>query len=140
MPWGRWLTLRFTLIAIVMLLVCAMPTVGQAQGADDLPALQHQVGRLYNQGKYGEAMPLARRYVVVARQKHGEEHAEFATAIAWLANVYRAQGRTAEAEPLYQRALAIRERALGPEHPDVATSLDSLAGLYRSKGECTCLP
>ena len=81
MAWGRWLTLRFTLIATVIVLVCAMPTVGQAQGADDLAALQRQVSRLYSQGKYGEVVPLAKRYVVVARQKHGEEHAEFAAAM-----------------------------------------------------------
>jgi tetratricopeptide (TPR) repeat protein len=134
MAWGRWLTSRFTLIAIVMLLVFAMPTVGQAQGADDPAALQRQVSRLHSQGKYGEVVPLAKRYVVVARQKHGEEHAEFATAIAWLANVYRAQGHTAEAEPLYQRALAIRERALDPDHPLVGASLNNLAELYRAQG------
>jgi hypothetical protein len=95
------MALRFTLIAIVMLLVCAMPTVGQAQGADDPAALQRQVSRLHSQGKYREVLPLAKRYVVVARQKHGEEHAEFATAIAWLANVYRAQSVTADlAQPI----------------------------------------
>ena len=81
-----------------------------------LPSVD-QVSRLHSQGKYAEAVPLAERYVALARQKHGEEHTEFATAISWLAGLYRAQGRYAEAEPLYKRALAIREKALGPDHP-----------------------
>ena len=51
----------------------------------------------------------------MARQKHGDNHTEYATAIAWLAHVYQARGRYAEAEPLYKRALAIYEKALGPE-------------------------
>jgi hypothetical protein len=65
MAWGRWLTLRFTLIA-VMLLVRAMPTAAQAQGADDPIALQSQVSPLQGQGKYGEVVPLAKRSIVVA--------------------------------------------------------------------------
>jgi tetratricopeptide (TPR) repeat protein len=129
---GQWLPLRLALVATVMLPVGTVPAV--AQDADDPAALQRQVSRLHGQGKYGEAVPLAKRYVVVARQKHGEEHAEFATAIAWLANVYRAQGRLAEAEPLLKRALAIREKALAPDHPWIGASLNSLADLYRTLG------
>jgi CHAT domain-containing protein/tetratricopeptide (TPR) repeat protein len=70
----------------------------------------------------------------LARQKHGDKHPEYATAISWLANVYGAQGRYAEAERLYKRSLAIREKALGPEDPLVANSLNSLADLYRYAG------
>jgi tetratricopeptide (TPR) repeat protein len=61
---------------------------------------------------------MAERYVALARQKHGEEHTEFATAISWLAFVYDAQGRYAEAASLYKRALLITEKAFGPNHAD----------------------
>jgi tetratricopeptide (TPR) repeat protein len=131
MACGRWL--RSTLTATVVL-VGTLPAMGEPQSVDDPAALRRQVSGLHGQGKYDEAVPLARRYVVVARQKHGEEHAEFATAIACLANVYRALDRMAEAEPLYQRALAIREKALAADHPLVAASLNSLAELYRAQG------
>jgi tetratricopeptide (TPR) repeat protein len=70
----------------------------------------------------------------VARQKHGEAHTAFATAIAWLAQLYRAQGRYAEAEPLMKRALAANETALGPDHLTVGSRLDNLAQLYRDQG------
>jgi tetratricopeptide (TPR) repeat protein len=131
---GRWLPLAFTLIATMVLLLGAVPTVVQAQGADDLTALQRQVSRLHGLGMYGEAIPLARRYVVVARQNYGEEHPRFGTAITLLADVYRAQGRTVEAEPLYQRALGILEKALGPDHPSVGALLNRLADVYRGQG------
>src|SRR5262245_24006301 len=88
-----------------------------AQATDDLDALHGQVSRLDGQGKYAEATPIAQRYVALARQKHGEEHMEFAVAIAWLAALYERQGRYAEAEPLFKRSLAIAEKALGPDHP-----------------------
>src|SRR5688500_16444719 len=104
---GRWLRRGAALIVLATLVATAGSMMAQAQGADDLAALRGQVSRLHSQGKYAEALPLAERYVALARQRHGEEHTEFATANAWLASVYRAQGRNAEAEPLYKRALAI---------------------------------
>src|SRR5262245_10523335 len=102
----------------------------KAQGPDELARLRTEVSRLHSQGKYAEATPIAERFVALARQKHGEEHMEFAGAIAWLAFVYQAQGRLADAEPLYRRSLAITEKALGPEHLDVGIALNNLAGLY----------
>ena len=129
----RWLRCAILLIGLVALLGIGQIEV-RAQGIDDIDALGTQVSQLYGQGKYAEAIPIAERYVTLARQQHGEEHPEFATALSWLAHVYHAQGRYAEAEPLAKRALAIGEKALGPDHPDVGTSLNNLAGLYRDQG------
>jgi len=89
---------------------------------------------LCGQGKYVEAIPIAERYVALARQKHGDDRTEYATTIGWLAQAYQAQGRYAEAEPLYKRALAIDKKALDPDHPSIATDLSSLAALYVSQG------
>jgi hypothetical protein len=99
----------------------------RAQGADDLVVLQRRVSDLYDQGKYAEAIPLAERYVALARQKYGEEHAEFAAAISRLATLYKAQGRDAEAEPLYKLALAIAEKARKPGQSSVVTPRTDLA-------------
>jgi tetratricopeptide (TPR) repeat protein len=106
----------------------------QVQAADDLAALRAQVSQLFEQGKYADAVPIAERYVDSARQMRGEEHTEFATAIDWLANVYRARGRYPEAEPLYKRSLVIREKVRGPEHSEVGQSLNALAWLYLMQG------
>jgi CHAT domain-containing protein/tetratricopeptide (TPR) repeat protein len=122
------------LIALVAVAASFTPMVTRAQVPDDLAALQAQVKQLYNQGNYTEAVPIAERYVALARAKHGEAHAEFAEAISWLAGLDFSQDRYAEAEPLYKRTLAIFEKALGPEHPDVAITLNNLAELYRHQG------
>jgi Tetratricopeptide repeat len=81
------------------------PREACAQGTDELASLRTQVSQLYNQGKYAEAAPIAERYADLARQKHGDTHTEYATAIAWLADVYQGQRRYAEAEPLYSARL-----------------------------------
>jgi hypothetical protein len=51
------------------------------------------VSLLHSQRQYTEAVPLAERYVALARQLHGKEAVEFATAIGWLGQIYRAQNR-----------------------------------------------
>ena len=87
-------------IALLMLAASNWPRETRAQGVDELGSLRTQVNQLYSHGKYAEAAPIAERYVALARQKHGDNHIEYATAIAWLAYVYQGQGRFAEAEPL----------------------------------------
>jgi tetratricopeptide (TPR) repeat protein len=115
----------FVVIALLILTVSNWPT-------DELASLRTQVSQLYSRGTYAEAAPIAERYVALARQKHGDNHTEYATAIDWLAKVYEAQGRYSEAEPLNKRALAIDEKAtLGPDHPDVTTSLTKQAAHCR---------
>src|SRR5215831_9772001 len=121
--------------AVLILTALASMDAAVAQpSADDLAALNQQIGQLHQSREYAEATALAERYVSLARQRHGEEHAEFVAAITWLGRLYEAQGRYGEAEPLLKRALAIRETALGSDHPDVGNSLNSLAGLYHSQG------
>src|SRR5262245_35907826 len=116
--------------------VCGIALAGpaQAQGQDDLARLSAEVSRLHGQGKYAQAVPIAQRYVELARQQYGEEHPAFATAVTWLAIVHREQGRLAEAEPLFKRSVAIFEKALGSEHPFVGTAVNNLAGVYKDRG------
>jgi len=126
----QWLVARLVLVA---LLATVGPIHARGQNGDQLTDLRAQVSRLYEQGKYADALTVAERYVDLAHQKQGQDHTEYATAISWLAYVYQAQGRYAEAEPLYKRSLAITEKALGPHHPDVGGSLNNLAELYRAQ-------
>jgi CHAT domain-containing protein/tetratricopeptide (TPR) repeat protein len=119
---------------LVALVTGIAPLKAQAQGTENLAALRVQVGLLYGQGKFAAATPIAEHYVALARERHGEEHEEFATAISWLALLYGAQARYTEAGPLYRRTVSIFEKALGPDHPDVGTALNNLAGIYQNQG------
>jgi tetratricopeptide (TPR) repeat protein/CHAT domain-containing protein len=100
----------------------------------DLIALNRRVQALSSAGNYAEGSLLAEKYVALARNRYGEQHIEFATAVSWLASQYRETGRYAEAGSLYKRTLAIREKVLGPNHPEVANTLGNLAALYLAQG------
>jgi tetratricopeptide (TPR) repeat protein/CHAT domain-containing protein len=114
--------------------VVVLATVATAQQADEATALNTQSLKLFNEGKYSEAIPLAQRALAMREKALGPDHPDVAVSLNNLATLYNAQDRYAEAEPLFKRALAIHEKAQGPDHPDVGTSLANLAALYQDEG------
>jgi len=120
-----------------MLAVCALLLGPRASARenDDAEALYTEVMRLYQQGRYEEAIPLAERALAIQEKAFGPEHLEIATSLNNLAALYWTRGNYARAEPLYKRALAIQEKVFGPEHPAVAESLNNLGVLYWSQGD-----
>ncbi len=69
-------------------------------------ALYNQTMELYQQGKYREAIPVAKEALKVADQTFAPDHPNAATNLNNLAMLYVGQGKYAEAEPLHKRALA----------------------------------
>jgi len=74
----------FAKVLLVAVLAFTTIIAAQAQATDDTRVLNERVRQLRKDGKYTEAISVAERYVAVARQRYGEQHAEFATAIEWL--------------------------------------------------------
>jgi len=101
----------------------------------DVESLNAEAVRLYQAGRYDEAIPLTQRALAILEKNLGPEHPAVAVSLNNLAALYTNKGDYARAEPLLERALAIQEKALGQEHPTVATSLDNLAVLYNNKGD-----
>jgi len=128
---------------LILPLVAALwlwPVAVQAQ-SEALMEADNQANALYHQGRYGEAIPFARKALELGEREFGPDHPTTDTLLNNLAELYREQGRYAEAElllkqaePLLKRALAIDEKAMGPDHPSVATGLNNLAELYRAQG------
>jgi CHAT domain-containing protein/Tfp pilus assembly protein PilF len=101
---------------------------------DEASRLNKLVEKLYSEGKFGEAGPLAERALDIREKALGPMHPDVAQSLNNLAALYRAQGAYPKAEPLLVRALDIHEKALGPMHRDVAESLNNLAMLHRAQG------
>ena len=99
---------------------------GQASAAEtgdlaEAARLWAEAGRLHEQGKYDDALPIALRALAIREKALGPEHPEVARSLNNVAELYWTKGDSARAEPLYQRALAIRTRPLVrdqlPDHP-----------------------
>ena len=73
-------TARQCLLAITMLLAVSGFALALAQ-PDDLAALNRQIGQLYHDGKYDEAIPLAQRLVELTGTRFGKESRAHANAL-----------------------------------------------------------
>jgi CHAT domain-containing protein len=104
---------------------------------DEATRLDQDVERLYDGGKFQEAVPLAAKSLELREKALGPTHPDVAENLRDLVELYRAQGAYARAEPFMVRALAIQEKALGAAHPDVANSLNRLGFLYYAQGAYT---
>jgi tetratricopeptide (TPR) repeat protein len=102
---------------------------------DNLKALSQRIDKLFAEGKYQEAIPIAERAIEVAKRARGPEQPVTAEALNNLAILFFKIGDYATAEPLFQEALRIRQKILGPEHLDTALSLTNLGVLYQHMGE-----
>ena len=91
--------------------------------------------RLYQDGRYPEAIKVSERALILAEKAFGPDHPNYAASLNNLAGIYKTQGKYAEAEPLIERSLKIMEKTVGPDHPNVATSMNNLAFLYQAQGK-----
>jgi len=123
--------LFFTLLNF--LFVCHSPA--QNPSLEEANALNQQVVKLYQQGRYSDAITVAEKALAINEKVLGAEHPKVATSLNNLAMLYYYLGEYARSKPLYLRALAIREKTLGAEHPKVALSLNNLAMLYYYLGD-----
>lgn len=90
------------------------------------------VNRMYEQGRFQEAVPIASGIIDLRKETLGANHLETAAGLTNLAQLYLKLGEYDRAEPLFVSALEIREKILGPADLDTAQSLDNLATLYRA--------
>ena len=102
--------------------------------AEQITALNRQVVQAYQQGRYAEAIELARQSLAASERLHGPDHSQTATSLNNLAGLFESMGRYDEALPLYRRALQIKEKELGPDPASTATSLNNLAYLLSGMG------
>jgi tetratricopeptide (TPR) repeat protein len=103
--------------------------------SDDSGLLHQQVNKLYEEGKYQEAIPLAKKLLAIEKRVFGLDHPNTAASLDNLARLYEATGDYTRAEPLYQQALQILKKVLGEDHPDTAASLNNLALFYKITGD-----
>ncbi len=124
-------------IAISILLFLSIPQLSYTQegNLEKVETLQQQVINLYGQGRYSEAIPIAKEVLSIREKAFGPEHPDVASSLNYLALLYYYLGDYAKAEPLFKRSLHIYEKNLGPEDPNVANILNNLALLYTALGD-----
>jgi tetratricopeptide (TPR) repeat protein len=103
--------------------------VMQTPEAAEVKKLNAEVIKLFNERKFDEALPIARRALKISEKTFGSNHLMVADVRTNLAALYLEKREYDEAESNYKRALSIYEKALGVDHRLVAKTLDRLASL-----------
>ena len=110
-------------LSLIGLLAIVLAATTNAQTTS--PALQEatklnvQVAQLYQQNKFDEALPLAKRVVEIREKELSQNDQLLAVSHLNVAYIYRAKQKYYDAEQSFRRALKVEEKRLGKEHPDL---------------------
>ncbi len=128
-------TLTFCLLASVADIA---QTASPNQSAEVLQSneLNSTVLQLYDEGKYDEALPLAKRALELREKVVGPGDQTLIPLLINLGEIYRAKKKPGEAYGPFQRALDIGRRLFGPEDVRTTRALDRLAYVtYEQRNE-----
>ena len=106
-----------------------------AEALAEASRLSLTVVKLYSDGKYDEALPLAKRALELRERALGPDHEMVQSALLNLAEVYTAKTKYGEAQKLIERLLRTYEKTVGPEDAGAAIFQDKLAFLTYVQGD-----
>jgi len=117
---------------VLFFLVLSFSQAGIAEeGADDpLAKLNAEVKRLYDEGKYAEAVKPAEEALAKAEELLGPDDPEVGLAAGNLAKIYQSIGDADKAEGFFLKALAVDEKAFGENSPAVMVDTENLVVFY----------
>jgi TonB family protein len=108
----------------------------QAPELTEAKQLNESVRKLFQDGKYKEALPIAKRVVQLREKALGADDPLVRTAIINQAEIYIALGRAADAQSLYERALKSYKKSSATSS-ETADVLGRLALLHYVQGSTT---
>lgn len=127
----------FLWLLLIVLPVKAFPwqdKVAESAELSEAKKLSLEVVRLYQAGKYDEAILPAKRAVELKEKALGKEHTSLADSLNNLGALYMAKEDYRNAEVAYKRSLAIYEKAEGAESRSLTLMLDKLAWIRYGLG------
>lgn len=118
-----------TLLISACLNMVLLAQNNQSAALEEAVRLHIQVVKLYQEQKYDEALPLAKRVISLREKELGKEHELLAPSLINLAMIYQAKQDYHQAESALRRAVRIREKVAGENSPQLTDSLIKLAWL-----------
>ena len=97
-------------------------------------ALTEQVVKLFEEGKYDDALPRAKRALEIREKLLPRTDPRISTSLSNLGEIYLVKRNYKAARPLFERLLQIQTEQFGPDDVNLADTLDRLAVLYYREG------
>lgn len=123
--------------AYIPLLVLSLIAVHGAApaGTEEWERLTAESFRLFESGRFSEAIRVSREALEAAVDALGPRHAVVGKSMNNLGAMLAGHGDAEEAESVLAEALSILEESLGKDHPGTSSALNNLAELYAARGE-----
>lgn len=96
-------------------------------------SLMQRYDVLYQQGLYGEAIPIMEEILAISISNRGDKDIDITVFQNHLGALHYLEGNYGEALSYFQQVLATHEAALGSDHLIIATSLNNIASLYQAQ-------
>lgn len=112
-------------------------SASQSAELDEASQLSASAVKLYNEGKYDEALRVAKRALELREKVLSKDDELVVAAVLNLAEIQWTRKRHAESKSLFERALHSYERSLGPENIRLAKIWDRLALVYYAFGQAS---
>jgi len=110
-------------------------TSQEAPELNEANELTKTVAKLYKEGKFDEALPLAKRALEIRERLLPATDQRVSLSLGYLGDVYMAKRDYGSAKKNFDRLLLLQEQRLGPTDVNVALTLDRLALLSYRDGE-----
>jgi TonB family protein len=129
-----------SLIFLTLCLISAEPLLANQSSVPTLAEalqLNQQVVKLFSEGKFDEALPIARRAAELAENAEiaeASQQARAANIIKNLAEIYLKKKLYPDAERTYSRALRLYEKSYGETDPRLCDTLSSLGWMSYANG------
>jgi TonB family protein len=108
---------------------------GQAAELDEAHQLNLKAVKLYQEGKFDEALPLAKRSLSIREKVLGREDQLVIQSLINLAEIHLARKAYSDSLSLYERVLKSNEKQIGPDDATNATLLGVIAYLHYMMGQ-----
>jgi TonB family protein len=130
---------QFFSLFLPLFMVFSLSGVAQNKSAEsaelaETKKLSIEIVRLYNEGKYEEAIPLAKQVVDLKEKILGKEDLSLADSLNNLGALYMVKQDYKNADAAYKRSLAIYEKAKGADDISLTLMLDKLAWIRYGLG------
>lgn len=122
-------TLRLLPLCFLCLFVAQEPAE-----LEEARALNESAVKLFNAGRYDEALPPAKRALQLREKLLPRTDAQISSSLTNLGEIYLAKKDYKPAKEMFLRLLQIQEELFGPDDPDISLTLDRLAVLYYVAG------
>lgn len=122
------------LFVATLLFVNNLNSSQESAELQEATTLTESAVKLFNQGKYDEALPLAKRALQIREKLLPRNDPRISSSLSNLGELYLAKKDYKPAREVFQRVLQIHEEVFGPDDVNLAFTLDRLAVLHFAAG------